>query len=442
MAKTKVISRAEADQAKSEPINLHPTRQPNNCTAVPKDHNDWGFFCDYLRQWWLNQPAFGRTVQEREDALNEGGYKVVTSLDPKTQDAATKQSASVYGIGSARALPIAVVQPGTGRIAALAVNRNYAVDANPDGVAYPNTTNQLVAGYGGVNGYPSGSTFKLFTMLAALESGRPLATGFNAPARLETHWPAGGNASCNGHYCPGNDNPSWMDGYRTMWNGFGRSVNTYFVWLEEQVGVEKVVAMAQRLGIVFRSDADAELATTKADTWGSFTLGVADTTPLDLANAYATVAADGLYCAPLPVLSITDPMGRSVSAADPNCRPAVSADVARAALDAARCPVGQQSAYGRCDAGTAPEVAAAFKTRPVAGKTGSTEGNATETFVGVTPQLAAAGIAADPASRADAVGSGVSSSVNMAVANTLLTALAGQPEKQFTAPPPSLASGG
>jgi membrane peptidoglycan carboxypeptidase len=442
MAKMKVISKAQADQAKSTAIDLHPTRQPDNCTAVPADHNDWGFFCDYLQQWWLNQPAFGATVQQREDSLNEGGYKVITSLDPKTQAEATKQSQQVYGIGSAKALPIAVVQPGTGRIAAMAVNRDYDVTANPDGVAYPNTTDQLVGGNGGVNGYPSGSTFKMFTMLAALESGRALSTGFDAPAKLETHWPAEGNASCNGHYCPANDNPSWMDGYRTMWTGFGRSVNTYFVWLEEQVGVQNVVAMAQRLGIVFRSDADAELsAEPKLDTWGSFTLGVADTTPLDLANAYATVAADGLYCAPLPVLSITDPQGHSLPAAEPNCHPAVSADVARAAIDAARCPVNQQSAYGRCDGGTAPEVGAAFKTRPVAGKTGSTEDNATETFVGVTPQLAAAGIAADPQSRADAVGDGVSSSVDMAVANTLLTALAGQPEKQFTAPPPGLAGG-
>ena len=442
MAKMKVISKAQADKAKSAPVDLHPTKQPNNCTAVPADHNDWGFFCDYLQQWWLNQPAFGRTVQEREDSLNEGGYKVITSLDPKTQAEATKQSQQVYGIGSPKALPIAVVQPGTGRIAAMAVNRNYGVTANPGDDAYPNTTDQLVGGNGGVNGYPSGSTFKLFTMLAALESGKPLDTGFDAPAKLETHWPAGGNASCNGHYCPANDNPSWMDGYRTMWTGFGRSVNTYFVWLEEQVGVQNVVAMAQRMGIVFRSDADAALsAEPKVETWGSFTLGVADTTPLDLANAYATVAADGLYCAPLPVLSITDPQGRSVPAAEPNCHPAVSADVARAAIDAARCPVNQQSAYGRCDGGTAPEVGAAFKTRPVAGKTGSTEDNATETFVGTTPQLAAAGIAADPQSRADAVGDGVSSSVDMAVANTLLAALAGQPEKPFTAPPPGLAGG-
>src|SRR5690242_2890522 len=138
MAKMKVISKAQADNAKSAPVDLHPTKQPNNCTAVPAAHNDWGFFCDYLQQWWLNQPAFGQTVQAREDALNEGGYKVITSLDPKTQAEATKQSQQVYGIGSPKALPIAVVQPGTGRIAAMAVNRNYGVTANPDGVAYPN----------------------------------------------------------------------------------------------------------------------------------------------------------------------------------------------------------------------------------------------------------------------------------------------------------------
>ena len=41
-----------------------------------------------------------------------------------------------------------------------------------------------------------------------------------------------------------NDNPSWMDGQRTMWDGYGRSVNTYFVWLEERVGPQNAVAMA------------------------------------------------------------------------------------------------------------------------------------------------------------------------------------------------------
>ena len=102
-----------------------------------------------------------------------------------------------------------------------------------------------------------------------------------------------------------------MDGYRTMWNGFGRSVNTYFVWLERAGRRRRRRSRwRKRLGITFRAPSDAELAKNDAAGWGSFTLGVADTTPLDLANAYATVAAEGTYCAPLPVDSITDSDGR------------------------------------------------------------------------------------------------------------------------------------
>jgi membrane peptidoglycan carboxypeptidase len=432
MAKMNVITGAQAAQAKAQPLTLHTTTVPNNCQAVASRHNDWGFFCDYFRQWWDAQPAFGATRQEREDALNEGGYRIVTSLDPKVQAAAVRQSLSVYGYGNKRALPIAVVQPGTGRVLALAVNRHYGLSG---------TVNQLVAGGGSVNGYPSGSTFKMFTMLAALEEGRSLSTGFDATSPLVTQYRDGGSGNCGGYWCPGNDNPSWMDGYRTMWNGFGRSVNTYFVWLEEQIGADKAVAMAQRLGIKFRASGDAKLAAKSAGSWGSFTLGVADTTPLDLANAYATVAAEGTYCAPSPVLSITDQTGAKVAAADPSCKRVIDPDVARAATDAARCPVGQQSAFGKCDGGTGTVAASILGGRPLAGKTGSSENNQTETFVGFTPQIAAAGIAANPDDPRDHVGTGVENAVVAAVARTIAAALAGAPYRDFTAPSSTMAFG-
>ncbi|MFC8845269.1 MULTISPECIES: transglycosylase domain-containing protein [unclassified Micromonospora] len=439
MAATGAITAEQATAAKAEELTLHPTQQPNGCTAVAEGHDDWGFFCDYLRQWWLTQPAFGETVAEREQALRRGGYTVVTSLDPKLQQTAQQQATAVYGYDDKRALPIAAVQPGTGRVLAMAVNRHYSLDANPDGQTnHPNTVNPLISGGGGVDGYQAGSTFKLFTMLAALENGKQLATGFDAPSRLPTRYAAEGEGSCGGKWCPANANPQWMDGYRTMWDGFGRSVNTYFVWLSEQVGPAKVVEMAQRLGITFRAEADAAFARDNAANWGSFTLGVAATTPLDLANAYATVAAEGTYCTPLPVVSVTAADGDKVDVGEPSCRQVLDADVARAATDAARCPVGQQTTYQQCDGGTATAVDRIVG-RPVAGKTGSSEGAATETFVGFTPQVAVAGIAANPDDPGDAVGSAVQAKVIEAVARTIRAAVDGQPVRDFTAPSRELA---
>jgi membrane peptidoglycan carboxypeptidase len=281
----------------------------------------------------------------------------------------------------------------------------------------------------------------MFTMLAALEAGMPLSTGFDAPAKLPTEWPGTGRGTCGGRYCPGNDNPAWMDGFRTMWDGFGRSVNTYFVHLEEQVGPAAVVAEAKKLGISLSAPNDARMAEHSAGSWGSFTLGVADTTPLEVAEAYATVASGGTYCKPLPVTSVTRPDGSRVPIT-PRCSPVLDADVAHAAADAARCPVGQQSAYGKCDGGTAQQVAGFFGGHQVAGKTGSTEDNQTETFVGFTTTMAAAGTAADPADPRDHVGSGVESAVVDAVGHTLRAAVGNTYYPDFTPPTAERAFGG
>jgi membrane peptidoglycan carboxypeptidase len=434
MAKSGAITPAQQAAATAEKLRFRTTTTPNGCSDAGGGSAGWGFYCDYLRRWWDAQPAFGRTPAERDLALRRGGYRVVTALQPDVQAEATKQSRSVYGAHSARALPIAVVQPGTGEVLALAVNREY-------GTGKGQTVNPLISGGGDLHGYPAGSTFKMFTMLAALEAGLPLSTGFDAPANLPTRWPATGPGTCNGVYCPGNANPGWMDGFRTMWDGFGRSVNTYFVHLEEQVGPAAVVAEARKLGISLSAPGDARQAKLNADSWGSFTLGVVDTTPLEMAEAYATVASGGTYCKPLPVASVTDPQGVRIPVG-PQCSRVLDPDVAHAAADAARCPVGQQSQYGKCNGGTAQQVAGFFGSHAVAGKTGSTEGNQTETFVGFTTTMAAAGTAADPADPQDHVGSAVESKVVDAVGRTLRAAVGSSDYPDFTPPPPALALGG
>jgi membrane peptidoglycan carboxypeptidase len=229
---------ATADAAKLE---LKPGATPNDCTAAT---TSTGYFCDYFRRWWLAQDAFGATEDDRMQDLRTGGYRIVTSLDPKVQATAQEQVLTVYGYTSKRVAPMAVVQPGTGKVLALAVNRHYTTDMN-----------QLVAGGGDLYGYQAGSTFKLFTMIAALEEGKTLDTGFYSPDKYVSQFPDSGPNSCDGKYCPSNASAS-MAGYRTMWSGFGRSVNTYFVQLEEQVGVAKAVDVAKRLGIQFRNTVD------------------------------------------------------------------------------------------------------------------------------------------------------------------------------------------
>ncbi|MFI6264734.1 transglycosylase domain-containing protein [Micromonospora sp. NPDC051006] len=423
----------QAAAAKTEPLKLRPSATPNDCTAVPEERNDWGYFCDWFTRWWAAQPAFGATADERQRTLRRGGFTIVSSLDPAVQRTTVEQVRRVYPVNDRRAAPTAVVQPGTGRVLAMAVNRNYSVAENPAGQKnHPNTVNQLVAGGGTIEGYQGGSTFKLFTMLAALEAGLPLQTEYDAPGRLLTEYPVTGPASCDGRWCPENSSAS-MDGRQTMWSAFGRSVNTYFAWLTERVGADRVVEMAERLGIVFRSDADARLARYGAKNWGPFTLGVSATTPLDLATAYATVAAEGTWCAPSPVVSINDAAGRPVEAAQPDCRQVLDTDVARAAADAARCPVGDQSMYHRCEGGTAEGLRKRLG-RPVAGKTGSSERYETETVVAFTPQLAVASLAANPDDPRDAVGRAVQDQLVQVVGEVLSFGLRDQPVRDFVPP--------
>ncbi|RKN18035.1 penicillin-binding protein [Micromonospora musae] len=433
LAESGQVPPEQAARANAEPLKLRPSETPNDCTAVPEAQNDWGFFCDWFTRWWSDQTAFGATADERQRALRRGGFSIVSSLDPAVQRTTVEQVLRIYPETDRRAAPTAVVQPGTGRVLAMAVNRDYGVDENPAGQKnYPNTVNQLVAGGGAINGYQGGSTFKLFTMLAALEAGLPLRTEYDAPGRLVTGYRATGPASCDGQWCPQNSSAS-VDGRHTMWSAFGNSVNTYFAWLIERVGADKAVEMAERLGVAFRAESDAQLARHGAKEWGPFTLGVSATTPLDLANAYATLAAEGTWCAPSPVVSITDASGRPVEAAQPDCRQVLDTDVARAAVDAARCPVGDQSMYNGCDGGTVTDLRQRLG-RPVAGKTGSSERYETETVVAFTPQLAVAAMAANPDDPRDAVGKPVQAELARSVGEVLSFGLRDQPVRDFVPP--------
>ncbi|MGC9669252.1 transglycosylase domain-containing protein [Planosporangium sp. 12N6] len=459
------VARPVADQAKAQPIALRLSEPPSDCAAAAQ--NDWGFFCDLFKTWWTEQPAFGATPQERLSRLRRGGYTIVTSLDTGLQANAEQHVTAKEAVGSPFAHGLVAIEPGTGRVRAMAVNRVYSVDSSHNGRqldrngraggtvgSYPNTVNPLLGG-GDLPGFQAGSTFKLFTMLAALDQNLPLDTSIYSPQRYRSSYPSapGEPASCGNRWCPSNASAQ-MTGAQTMWSAFGKSVNTYFVQLEQRVGADRAVAMAERLGLRWRTDVDKQQASPgKAADWGAFTLGVADTTPLEMANAYATIAADGTYCEPLPVVSITGPDGapvttvsaragdKPVEVAAPRCQQVLRPEVARAAVDAARCTTGYRSRTGDCGGwSTAPAVYPLVK-RPVAGKTGTTDNNQAAWFVGISPALSVASFIADPDNPLHAVGTANHDKPIRSAAETLRDALANGPVRDFTPPAVTTAYG-
>ncbi|MBQ0903461.1 transglycosylase domain-containing protein [Micromonospora sp. U21] len=458
MLDIKAISQQEADAAKAAKLVVKDKRTPNGCVAA--NLNSWGFFCDYFYRWWMQQETFGSTSYDRERRLKSGGYTIVTSLEVQAQKGADKAVRKAKSENSKEAAMVAVVEPGSGRVRALAVNRQFKLDdpKNPKnklssdpakkrkGIRgnYPATVNPLLTGGDGITGYQAGSTFKMFTIVAALEKGIPLSYTINAPKQFKSEYIIDNSspAACKGthFYCPTNSTDS-MAGVHTMWGAFGRSVNTYFVPLQQQVGAENVVKAAKRLGINFRAQEDLDLER-GAHQWGAFTLGVSQTTPLDLANAYATLAADGKFCEPIPVQEIRDPDGNKLDIANPRCEKRFSTDVARAAVDAARCPVGDRSSSSKCTGATAGNVRRDVGA-PVAGKSGTTDSEKTAALVAMTKQYAVAGIMADPdwpqtnvkMKHAERDG------INPPVWETLRDAMKNKPKIQFEPPGQKISEG-
>ncbi len=440
------ISPTEAAELQKEPVRLNVYEPSNDCVSIAPEVNSLGFFCDFFKNWWIRQPAFGENPQQRLDNLRRGGYKIVTSIDPNLQAIAMQSVQEKEPVTSAFAHGVVAVQPGTGQVKVMAVNRVYSIDQSGNGPnsdpgadhpgGYPNTVAPILGG-GELPGYQAGSTFKMFTLLTALEDGLPLTTSFNAPRRYTSIYPGtpGEASTCGDRWCPSNASDA-MTGVQNMRTGFGKSVNTYFVQLEQAVGSQNAVKMAERLGLHWYSPVDAALAgdPVRASLWGAFTLGVADTTPLDMANAYATVAAEGVYCEPIPVVSITAPDGTAVPAASPRCHQEVAPGVARAATDVARCVTGYGAASGDCGGwSTAPGVYGAVG-RPVAGKTGTTDDTRAAWFIGFTPQLCAASFIADPDYPFHFAGDGNSQKPVNTVAQLLRDGLANQPVAYFRYP--------
>jgi membrane peptidoglycan carboxypeptidase len=468
MAELGKISPEQRDAAMAAEIKVTGNRTPNGCVTTMVAH--WGFFCDYFARWWNDQTEFGKDVGERNGRLRSGGYTIVTTMDVGIQDSAKRNVETEIPTGSSDALMLAALEPGTGRVRALAANRDYDNDdsgnplsTDPGKAArgikgtYPKTTNPLLTGGGDVSGYKAGSAYKILTMITALEKGYPLDYEINTRSPYQSKYIVGVNdaSGCadRRHWCPRNASAS-MSGQRNMWTGFGMSVNTYFVPLIERVGADSVVAMAERLGTHFRNDNDRRFTSLEnRAVAGPFTLGVTDAVPLELANIYATLAADGLFCEPTPVFEVRDRTGAKLpGVGDPKCHQELTPEVARATIDAARCPVYDRGGLHKCGGGTTGsyftgadgkggKTAAQAVGQPLFGKTGTTETNWTANLAIATKHLAVATTLANPDFALTSHNAEFPRKTNRAAVHTMRDAMQGKEAIDFPVPPRELIVG-
>ena len=283
-----------------------------------------------------------------QDQLLIGGYVIKTTLDQRAQQAAVDAVNKFTPAGAPENLHTALVaiRPGTGEVVAMYGGEDYVV-------RQLNDATQSIA--------LAGSTFKPFALIAGLEAGIPLTSMWNGDSP-QTFDDLGRPYEVSNYGDEG-----W--GQIDLLTATQHSINTVFVPLGMKAGMDKVVDAARRAGI---PENVAMIATP------SVVLGVASPHVIDVANSYATFAAQGVYSKPYMVASVTGSNKGLLYQGKAQTQEVFTKEVMAELTYALKSVV---------NGGTGS--AALALGRPAAGKTGTSQSNASAWFSAYTPQLAA-----------------------------------------------------
>ena len=284
-----------------------------------------------------------------DEQLLIGGLIVRTTLEKDSQLAA---EAAVFAQAPKKApdnlhIGLVSIRPGTGEIVAMYGGKDYL-------------KRQLNDATQGIT--QAGSTFKPFALIAALEQGISLNSVWNGNSPLIFD-------DFNGRPYQVSNYGNKSFGEISLLRASASSVNTVYVPLGIKVGVDKVIEVARRAGI------PESVAMVPSP---SVVLGVPSPRVIDVANAYATFAANGVRSKPFMVKEVLGPnKGILYQARIENEQvfdDSVMADLNYTLGEVVR-------------SGTAASALRGFG-RPAAGKTGTSQSNASAWFSGYTPQLA------------------------------------------------------
>ena len=365
-----VITKEEADAAMQEGFdksNLQTT--PNGCTA-----SQFPILCDYVVRTLTSDqmPSLGSSNEERTNRLKRGGLTIKTLIDPAAQQAAEAAVSQTVGATDPVWGGSVLIQPSTGLITAMAQSRTKLGSGEGETWQNVNVSTQ----YGGIEGFQPGSTFKPFVIGAALEQGVPTSTSFDAPQTMQFRGAkfknCEGTFTFNGDWEPKNYDKAY--GVIDMLKATQNSVNTYFVQLEQKVGICASIDMAQKLGVKLADGTDMR----NMAGYPSWVLGTAYVTPLSMAEAYATFANRGVHCNPIILQSVQAKDGTEIEIPSADCKKVIEPEVADG-VNHVLSTVMTQGTGSR---------ARMSDGRPQAGKTGTTDDSMSVWFAGYTPDMA------------------------------------------------------
>ncbi|MFP5297634.1 MAG: transglycosylase domain-containing protein [Actinomycetota bacterium] len=373
MADNEFITDEEASEARTKKLDLKAGGETDTYPAP--------YFLDYVQRLIKYDPRFkgvGKTPEQREQQLFQGGLRIYTTVDMKMQQAAEDAIESYLSNPSDPHSSLVSIDPATGEIKAMVGGRNWFAKKKEDPFAKLNLAIQgepglacqrndkgnckqpFQPGPAPGTGRQAGSSFKPFALIEAVKQGISLSKLYRAPSCIDL-------ATSSGEpWRPCNYEMS-SSGKITLLEATVRSTNTVYAQLIQEVGPADVAETAQAMGI-----------RTEVEPYESTVLGANEVNPLGMASAYATLAAGGIYRPPVAISKIVAPDGEVLFQHEPEeqkiLEPQVAYLVTAALEQVIERGTGINAQIGR----------------PAAGKTGTAQEYRDAWFAGYTPNLATA----------------------------------------------------